>query len=88
MLGVSDEAAFAYISKIAADNDVVIGVWQEPAAPYRAGIHPIKGRRRLQAIVASRSPGEHMRLMAVPCVGRDWAVAAEQVLDDKPSTLP
>jgi hypothetical protein len=28
----------------------VVGVWQEPGAPYGVGIHPIKGRLEVSGV--------------------------------------
>ena len=78
MRGMSDKAATKYVREIVADNDVVFGVWQEPAAPYGVGIRPIKGRQWLEAITTSGVP-EMLRLNAVPCAEEAQAVAAEQV---------
>jgi hypothetical protein len=81
---MSDEAAKAYVRKIVADNDLVIGVWREPAARFGVGIHPIKGRRLLVEAVAVHA-SLNVRLGAVPCVDREQAVAAERVFGNKPN---
>jgi hypothetical protein len=82
MRGMSEQAAMKYVRQIIADNDVVVGVWQEPTARYKVGIHVIKGRQRLEAIMAARV-AERLRSDAVPCIELEQAVAAEQVFDDK-----
>jgi hypothetical protein len=84
MRGMSDEAATAYVCKIVADNELVIGVWQEPAGAVRRR-HP-SDQRASAACRGGRSPRrpEHA-VGAVPCADREQAVAAERVFATSPT---
>jgi hypothetical protein len=56
MRGMPADTAFKYIGQIVADNDVVFGVFPDPAKPHGVGVYLIKGRRRLEVLRAGGIP--------------------------------
>ena len=82
MRGMTPDAGFKYIGQIVSDNDVVVGLFPDPAEPHGVGIYLIKGRGQLEALRAGGIT-EGLYCDAVPCVELEHAIAAEQRFGDK-----
>jgi hypothetical protein len=81
MLGMSEKAAADYVKRTIAAGTIVFGVYQDPNEPSGIGMHIIKGRREMQAVIASCQP-EQFVFDAIPCTEKEQAIAADQLWGD------
>jgi hypothetical protein len=79
MRGMTSKERFQHVKAILAENDVVVGVFQEPTVPYGVGTSLIKGEETLERIMKS-GVAERLRVNAIPCIDLEQAVAARKVL--------
>jgi hypothetical protein len=66
-----------YLQRRVTESEIVFGVWPDPAETGGFGFHLIKGRGHLAAL-SDKLPDE-LTTTAIPCVGLDQAIAAEQI---------
>jgi hypothetical protein len=78
IIALPDEQRSEYVQRRAAKSEIVFGVWTDPRATGGFGFHLIKGQGHLAALLGATLPNE-LTTIAVPCVGLDQAVAAEQL---------
>jgi hypothetical protein len=81
MKRLSQSEMGAFLKRLIDENDIAWGIFQDVAAPGGFGFHLIKGRRTLEAVVAS-GKAENLRVSAVPCIKKELAVAAEKTWGD------
>jgi hypothetical protein len=62
---------------ILAEADLVFGIWQNNSESYGVGKYIIKGKRCLEAIVASGDPSR-LCVNAIPSTSLEQAVAARK----------
>jgi hypothetical protein len=82
-----DGERFQYVQRRVADSEIVFGVWPDAQGTGGFGFHLIKGRRHLAAVMAELP--DELTTAAIPCVGAEQAIAAEQLWgDQRPNTNP
>jgi hypothetical protein len=69
---------FEYVQRLVAESEIAFGVWPDPHGTGGFGFHLIKGRQHLVALLEVELPNE-MTTTAIPCLGREQALAAEHV---------
>ena len=87
IIALADGERLQYVQRRVADSEIVFGVWPKAQGTGGFGFHLIKGRRHLAAVMAEL-PNE-LTTAAIPCVGAEQAVAAEQLWGDQhPNSNP
>jgi hypothetical protein len=81
MRGMTSKQKGAYVRGVIENANLVYGVYQDAAAPDGVGMYIIKGRRELEASVASRKTVQ-LLTTAVACDCLERAVAAARVFGD------
>ena len=81
MQGMSEHDALSYAHEQIENAPITVGVYPDQNEPDGVGLHLIKGRRELHALLANGGEQEY-RVAAIPCVSLGQAVAAEHVLGD------
>jgi hypothetical protein len=77
ILALADDERFPHVKRRVESSVIVFGVWPAPAEPTGFGFHLIKGQGHLAAL-SGQLPDE-MTTTAIPCVGLEQAIAAEQL---------
>lgn len=77
IIALPDEQRTEYVHRRVAKSEIVFGVWTDPRRTGGFGFHLIKGQGHLAALLGAL-PNE-LTTIAIPCVGLDQAVAAEQL---------
>src|SRR5215208_199424 len=78
IIGLIDEERFKFVQRRVAESEIVFGVWPDPDVTGGFGFHLIKGRSHLAALSGVHIPDE-VTTTAIPCVGIEQAIAAEQL---------
>jgi hypothetical protein len=74
-----DVERFDHVMKLVADSDMVFCVWPDEDRPEGVGIQIIKGSDVMPPLVGFETKPE-LRIAAIPCVGREVALAAREAL--------
>ena len=78
ILGICDDAERSdHTMKLVAESEMVFGVWPDPERADGVGIQIIKGEYIIPPLVGFETKHE-LRIAAIPCIGRDVAVAARE----------
>ena len=78
IIALPDEERSEYVQRRVAKSEIVFGVWTDPRGSAGFGFHLIRGQGHLAALLDAALPNE-LTTIAIPCVGLDQAVAAEQL---------
>ena len=86
IVGLPNGERLPFVQRRVTDSEIVFGVWPDPDAAGGFGFHLIKGRGHLAGLKA-KLPDE-LKTTAIPCVGIDQAMAAEQLWGEPPAENP
>lgn len=78
---MSEHDALSYVRDCIENAPIAVGVYADQNEPDGVGLHLIKGRRELHALLANGGERQY-RVAAIPCVSLEQATAVEQVLGD------
>ena len=82
-----ESALFKAVKREISYADLAIGVWNDPAERFGVGLHVIKGRIWLDEIAEKGGP-RRLRIVGIPCISIEQAVAAEQTIGDLHNETP
>jgi hypothetical protein len=81
IIALVDDERLPYLHRRAVGSEVVFGVWPDPRENAGFGFHLIKGRGHLAALLGE--PLDELTTTAIPCVGLEQAMAAEQLWGER-----
>ena len=78
ILSLANGERLEFVQQRVDNSEIVFGVWPDSGQTGGFGFHLIKGRGHLAALSGAKLPDE-VTTTAIPCVGLEQAIAAEQV---------